>query len=240
MFVILFRVITTFIVVLFLIRFMGKRQIGELQPFELVITLIVADVATMPMSQPSTPLLYGIIPLIALVIMQYLLSFLSRKSIGFRKLINGKPVIVIDNNGINYENLKSLNMSINDLQEALRGCAVYNFDMVQYAIIETNGKTSVILKSDEEPPSRLDLKIKTEENSLPILLVAEGKFIEENLKVVKINKEKILKILAQNGYNKIEKILFLNIDNNGKMYIQPKNQKFIIYKYENFKGGKNW
>jgi len=240
MYVILFRVIITFIIVLILIRFMGKRQLGELQPFELVITLIVADVATLPMSEPSMPLLNGLIPLIALVLLQYFMSVLSTKSIKFRKLVNGKPIIVIDGNGINYENLKALNMSIDDLQEALRSCQVYNFDMVQYAIIETNGKTSVVFKSYYDFVSKSDMNIDVLENSLPLLLISEGKFMNENLQIVGLTEKEIIKFVKDNGYKNIDDILFMNIDNNGKVYLQPKKGKYQTIIYENFKGGNNW
>ena len=116
-FTIIIRSLIIYIIVLFLIRLMGKRQIGEMQPFELVITLVIADLATIPMGEPAIPLIHGIIPLITLVCLHFLLSFLMRKSLYFRKLINGLPVILIGPDGIDFKALRKLNMNFNDLQE---------------------------------------------------------------------------------------------------------------------------
>src|SRR5690606_14932664 len=121
--------------VLILLRIMGKRQIGEMQPYELVITLIIADLATVPMSETALPILHGIIPLVTLCIIHYFLSFLTRKSLYIRKLINGKPVIVIGPNGIDYSALKMLNMNFSDLQESLRTAGYFNLEEVLYAIV---------------------------------------------------------------------------------------------------------
>ena len=131
-------------------------------------------------------------------------------------------------------------MSITDLQEALRSCQVYNFDMVQYAIIETNGKASVILKSEYEFASRSDLNIKIAENALPLLIISEGKFIEENLKITNLSCDEVLSFINSNGIKSINEILFMNIDNNGKVFLQPKKGKYKTLKLKNFKGGKNW
>ena len=239
MFIILLRVTIIFFVVLLLIRLMGKRQIGELQPFELVIMLIFADIATMPMADMSVPLLNAVIPLVTLVLLQFFLSFLARKSLFFRKIINGKPVVVIDPNGIIFENLKALNMTIDDLTEALRGCNVSSFDQVQYALIETNGKASVILKSANSPATCQDLKLTTEETTLPIILVSDGKINKENLQLANIDLDFILNVLKKAKIKDLQSVLVMTIDNSGKIYIQAKKQNCQVINV-NFKGGENW
>ena len=118
MLILLFRCLIIYFIVLVVFRMMGKRQLGELQPFEFVITLIIADLATIPMSEINIPLLHGLIPLLTLSVMHFLISFLARKSIAMRKLFNGKPVIVINSSGIDYEALRKRNMNFNDLSEA--------------------------------------------------------------------------------------------------------------------------
>ena len=239
MFTTLIRVIIIYLVVLALVRLMGKRQIGELQPFELVIMLIFADLATIPMTDSSVPLLLGIIPLVTLVLLQYFLSLVSRKSIFFQNLINGKPVIVIGPNGIIYQNLKALNMSIDDLQEALRGCNVSNFDEVQYAIIETNGKMSVILKKANSPVTNEDMNIQGTENTFPITLVDDGKYNKENMELAKVDNNFISSILSKQNIKSIKDVLVLNIDNNGKIYLQTKKENCKSIQID-FNGGNNW
>ena len=144
MLVLFIRVQIIYFVVLLFLRIMGKRQIGEMQPYELVITLIIADLATVPMSDANIPLLNGILPLAILVILHYSITMLTRKSIFLRKLISGQPVVIISPDGINYQALKKLNMNLHDLQESLRQCNYFDFEQIRYAIIETNGKMSII------------------------------------------------------------------------------------------------
>ena len=142
-FTVFIRAVIIFVIVLVMVRLMGKRQIGEMQPFELVITLIIAEIACIPMSNVAIPLSHGIIPILTLVVLHFLLSFLARKSLRLRRVISGNPIVVIDTNGINYQNLKKMNMNINDLIEALRSGGDFNLEEIRYAIFETNGKLCV-------------------------------------------------------------------------------------------------
>ena len=127
MFVVFLKSVITFIVVFFVIRLMGKRQLGEMQPFELVITLIIAEVACIPMNDPYIPIYYGLIPIFTLATLHILLSLLSRKSIKARKVLSGSSVIVIDKSGINYANMKKMNMNVDDLIEAVRTAGYVDF-----------------------------------------------------------------------------------------------------------------
>ena len=124
------------IIVLFSVRIMGKRQIGDMQPFELVATLIIADLACVPMSDVSIPIFYGVVPLLSLVVLHHIFTLINRKSVFFRKLFNGKPIIVIDKNSIDYKALKLLNMTLNDLTEGLRANGCFDISDVEYAIVE--------------------------------------------------------------------------------------------------------
>ena len=184
MLVLFIRVQIIYFVVLLFLRIMGKRQIGEMQPYELVITLIIADLATVPMSDANIPLINGILPLAILVILHYSITMLARKSIIFRKIVSGQPVIVISPDGINYEALKKLNMNLHDLQESLRQCNYFYFDQIQYAIIETNGKISVVPKSQYAPATAQDVDAQTEKAELPILIITDGKIMKDNLNVL--------------------------------------------------------
>ena len=181
MITLILRSTIVYCIVLFAVRIMGKRQIGDLQPFELVVTLIIADLACVPISDTTIPIVFGVVPLLTLVVIHYLFTFLNRKSIFFRKLLNGKPIIVITPNGIDYKSLKKLNMTLNDLTEGLRGNQCFNIDSVAYAIVETNGNISVLLKSQMQPVNNEDMKIKTEKSTLDVILINDGKILEENI-----------------------------------------------------------
>lgn len=229
------RSLILYILILILLRIMGKRQLGEMQPYELVITLIFADLATVPMSDTALPLIHGIIPLLTLVCIHYLLSLLERKSIYLRKLINGKPIILIDPKGINYKNLKKCNMNFNDLQEALRSNGNFTLEEVLYAIMQTNGTLSVLTRSENNPINPKSVNIEVEENSLPIIIVSEGKIIKENAKIAKIDQNYITENIKSLGFNSIDELLVLTLTSNGKLYVQGKTGIFKT-KDINFKG----
>ena len=141
---------------------MGKRQIAQMQPFELVITLIIADLATIPMADISIPLINGIVPLIVLAILHFGITFISCKWLPTRKFFNGKPVVLVDSNGIVEEALDKLNVNINDILEACRYAGYMSLADVQFVIMETNGNISIIPNSDNTPVTREDLNIKSE------------------------------------------------------------------------------
>ncbi len=235
-FTIILRSIIIYILVLFLLRIMGKRQIGQMQPYEFVVTLIIADLATVPMSDTALPLLHGIIPLLTLVCIHYLFTFLEKKSINLRKALNGKPVILIDPNGINYENLKQCNMNFNDLQENLRTAGYFNLDEILYAIIQTNGSISVLPKAQYAPLNASSLDISIEPASLPIIVVAEGKLVKENAKLAKIDEETIIQKLTKIGFKSIKEVLIMTLNTEGKIFVQKYNEQATTAQMENYTG----
>lgn len=239
MLTLLVRVVLIYSIVFFVFRLMGKRQLGQLQPFEFVITLIIADLATIPMSEINIPIVHGIVPLVTISILHFLISFLSRKSIKLRKFFNGKPIVVINPNGVNYNELKRLNMDFNDLCESLREANYFSLDQVQYAIIETNGKLTVLPNADNSPITTSDLQIKKEKPALPIMLVCDGTIIKENMQIAKVDDEFLQNNIKKAGAFKTKEVLLATIDNNGKMFIQAKNKKSVSIQ-TNFKGGENW
>ncbi len=219
------RSIIIYCIVLVAVRLMGKRQIGDMQPFELVVTFIIADLACIPMSDVSIPIVFGIIPLLTLVVLHHILSLINRKSIIFRKILNGKPIIVIDKQGINYKALKKLNMTLNDLTEGLRASQCFNLQDVAYAIVETNGNISVLLKSSISPISCQDMKIKKDEVSLNVILVNDGKLVKDNLINLNLTSEFIDKIIAKENTKSINDVLILTVNENGEIYYQEKNKE---------------
>lgn len=228
MFTMMFRAIILYAILLIVIRIMGKRQIAQLQPFELVITLIIADLATIPMGETTVPLIHGVVPLLTLVSLHYLMSILSRKSIFLRKLINGKPVIVINPNGIDYKALKLLNMNLNDLCEGLRGAGYFCFEDIGYAIIETNGNMSVLPKAENSPITKKDLNITQEQTTLNVMLINDGKIIKENLDFLGLEQSFLDKILKKQKA-KLKNVLILSINKSGQIYFQQHNQKYVTF-----------
>lgn len=236
-FTLICRSLILYILILFLVRLMGKRQLGEMQPFELVITLIIADLATIPMAETALPLLQGIIPLLTLVCIHYLICMLSRKSLTFRKLFNGKPIILLDPNGINYENLKKVNMNFNDLMEGIHTAGYFNLEELLYVILQTNGSMTVVNRSAFSPVTANDLQIKKENASLPIILITNGKIMKENMRLAKIDEKFIKANLDKAGIKNIKDVIILTLDNNGKIYVQEKNNPFKSFDSNYNKGG---
>ncbi len=227
MFIIFLRVLIIYITVLVFLRLMGKRQIGEMQPYEVVITLIIADLATLPMSDTNIPLLNGILPLAILVLVHYVITLLTRKNIKIRRLMSGRPVIVIGPNGIDYKALKELNMNIDDLLESIRQCNYYSFDQVLYAIIETNGKMSVIPTSASAPATAQDVKADNPPAVLPHIIISDGRLIKDEVKTAKLDNKKVHAILNHLGLN-IKELLILSIDDDNKIYYQAKGKEYHI------------
>ena len=199
---------------------MGKRQLGEMQPYELVITLLIADIASLPMTQTSMPILFSVIPLTALVIIHFIVSMLSRKSIIMRRVINGKPVLVVTPDGVQFQALKELNMTIDDLMEGIRSCDYFNIEDVLYAIVETNGTINVIPKIASENVTNENLKLQLPESTLPMMLVTSGKIISKNLQITQKDPQFVLDIIDKANIKSIKDVLLLTIDPEGKVYIQ--------------------
>ena len=217
---------------------MGKRQIGEMQPFELVITLIIADLATIPMAETQLPLIQGIIPLLTLVCVHYFICLLSRKSVAFRKLFSGKPVILVDPDGVNFENLRKVNMNFNDLTEGIHNAGYFNLEELLYVILQTNGTMAIVNRAPFSPLTANDMNIQKDQASLPMIIVTKGKILKENMKLANIDENFINQEVSKVGINNIKDIMLLTLNNTGKIYVQPKNGKFSTIQ-SNYNGG-NW
>ncbi len=236
----LIRSILIYLLILFVIRVMGKRQVGEMQPFEFVITLIVADLACIPMSELSVPLVHGIVPMLALLVLHFFICFLSRKSMKIRYLISGKPAIIVTPSGIDYQELKKLNMTLDDLIESMRGCNIFAVDEIAYAIIETNGKMCIIPKAMSMPVTREDMKIQDVQSTLPINIIMDGKLMNDNVKIAGIDDAFIFDCIKKANAKTIKEILLLSLDNEGKIFIQTKNAKKYMTFNVQYNGGNRW
>ena len=217
MIIIFIRSTVTYIILLILMRLMGKRQIGEMQPFELVITLLIAELACIPMSDVSVPLIYGIVAIIAVFILHQIFSNLEQLSVVTKRIISGKPALVLNKNGVDFTELKRNNLGVEDLIESMRSAGYFSLDSLDYAIYESNGKLSVQEKQNSEGNS-----------SLPLLIIDCGKIIKKNLKLINMTASDIEEITKKHGYA-IKNIGVLTIDGNGKVYMQRQNEKYTTF-----------
>ena len=217
------RSIILYIIVLVVMRLMGKREIGQLQPFELAISIMIADLASLPMSDSGIPITNGIIPILGLLVMHLIISIINMKSIKGRGIICGKPSILIYRGRIDEKVLKKERFTINELEERLRGNNIVNIGDVEYAILETNGQVTVIQKPDKRNTIPADFNIQPEYEGIPYDLVIDGKIMYDNLKQIGKNYEWLRKQV--NKFNiKPEEALLVTLDGKGQMFCQSKSK----------------
>lgn len=228
MVIIFIRSLTTFIVLLIVMRLMGKRQIGEMQPFELVITLLIAELACIPMADISVPLVYGIAAILAVFILHQLLSVIEQSGQFAKRIISGKPSLVLNKNGVDFTELRRNNMDVEDLIESMRSAGYYSLDDLDYAIFESNGKLSAKEKPDYDE----------KKTSLPLLIVGEGKVVKKNLYLIGKNEEWLKKTLNGNGAKNNKQVGVMTVDGNGKVYFQKEKEKFKTFNVD--LGGVKW
>lgn len=219
------RTLILYIFVVVVMRIMGKRQIGQLQPFELAIAIMISELAAVPMQNTGIPLINGIIPILTLLIAQVVISFFSLKSIKARSIICGRPSILIENGIIREDQLKKEMYTLNDLLEQLRITNTPNIADVEFAILETNGQLSVIPKSQKRAVNAQDLKIPTEYEGIPLDLIVDGNINYENLKKSNLDEVWLQKELHKLGAGDIKNILFASLDSQGNLYWQQKESK---------------
>jgi uncharacterized membrane protein YcaP (DUF421 family) len=216
------RTILLYIIVLIVMRLMGKREIGQLQPFELAISIMIADLASTPMADTGIPITNGIIPILALLVMHLLISMINMKSIKARSILCGKPSILIYRGKINEKVLKQERFTVNELEERLRGNNIINIGDVEYAILETSGQITVIEKPEKRNVTLGDLKINAEYEGIPYDLVVDGKVMYENLKILNKDYNWLKKQVSKFGIEP-KQALIVTIDGKGEIFCQEKS-----------------
>ena len=207
----LFRTIVLYLVVIFSLRIMGKRQIGELQPGELVITILISECAAAPIQDLNRPVISGIVSIFSLVILEITLSFLTMKIPFFRKLIDGTPVIVIANGKIQQQTMKKLRLSIEDLTNTLRQKGYFNLEDIAYCIVETDGNLSILPAPKETPATAKMVGYQQKNCGLPCVIVADGKINHKFLKECNMTTDDINKIAKKEKVT-LENIFILSAD----------------------------
>jgi uncharacterized membrane protein YcaP (DUF421 family) len=205
-----------YIAVLISIRIMGKAEIAQMNSFDLVITLLIAEVAAVPMENNTIPMVYGIASLSGLVFLQTLVSFLALKSRKVARFLMGSPAILIDNGVISYAQLRKERITLDELLEQLRCEGYFNLADVQYAILETDGNLSIVAKSTYKNPPEVEFK------HLPISLILDGRILKEGLKVANKDFNWLYSNLKEHKIEDVRDVLICILDENDKLYIQPR------------------
>ena len=220
MIVTFFRTLIILTTLIVLMRLMGKRQIGEMQPFEFIVTLIIADLACIPMADVSIPLLYGIVAIICVFLVHQILAVLEQRGNLFKRIISGKPSLVINRDGVDMLELKRNNMDVGDLIESMRSAGYFSLDDVSYAIFESNGKLSTMKKEERE----------NQPSSVPVLLISDGKKDQKNIDLIKISLNELNEFLTNNNAQ-LKNTEVMTVDGNGRVYLKTKNRKYQILQF---------
>ena len=229
MVLIMIRTAIVFLVLLLIMRLMGKRQIGEMQPFELVITLLISELACIPMADASVPLLYGAVSIVTIFVLHEIVCLIDLKVKPMKSFISGKPGVVVNKNGIDDYELKRNRLDVTDLIESLRSAGYFSLDSVDYALYEANGTFSALPNPDYEET----------QNSLPVVIVDNGKFDEKNLSFIGLGRSFFETLLKKQGVNSLKRVLVLTADGTGKLYLQVKGEKYRTFRTQ-YPGGKTW
>ncbi|URZ01758.1 DUF421 domain-containing protein [Clostridium felsineum] len=220
MYIIMLRTIILYFLVVLIMRIMGKRQIGQLQPFELVITIMISELASLPMQDPRIPLIHGVIPIVTLLFLEIVLSLLQLKSEKARTVLCGEPTLLINKGKIDISALKSQRVNINDLMEELRLKDYFNVEDIEYAILETSGQISLIPKTHLTNATKQDLSLKVKQESVPVTIILDGKVNIANIKYLNKDAEWLMKELKKNNINSPKDVFLGLIDSKGQFYYQ--------------------
>ena len=215
------RTVILYILLIVGIRIMGKRQVGELEPSELVLALLISDLAAVPMQDFGIPLAAGVIPIITLLCITMILSVLTMKSIRFRVLMCGRPSIVIQDGALRRNEMERNRVTIDELMEELRMQGITDITTIKYAILETNGRLSVLLRAEEQPVTAKQMGIATEDVALPIVIINDGRLLSHNLKICGLNETWLKKQLDAQGVHRVEDVFLMTVDEQNHVFCSP-------------------
>lgn len=220
----LIRTVILYLLIITGVRLMGKRQVGELEPSELVVSLLIADLAAVPMQDFGIPLLTGIIPIFALLSLTMIFSVLTMKNTRFRILMCGKPSIVVKNGMLDQREMQRNRYTVDELFEELRMKGYTDLTRIKYAILETNGQLSVLPYAACQPPDATQLSVKTQESGLPVILISDGRLMEENLHLTGHDRTWLDKQLRKYNCPSLSDVFLLTVDELGKVYCSVRQE----------------
>lgn len=218
------RTIILYLLIIVGIRLMGKRQVGELEPSELVLALIIADLAAVPMQDFGIPLLAGIIPIFTLLCVTMILSVLTMKSIRFRAIICGRPSIIVQDGKLRQAEMRRNRFTVDELTEELRMQSVVDLTTIKYAILETNGRVSVLLRQEEAPLTAVQMNLRPKDPGLPVILINDGRVITHNLKGRGLDESWLKRQLDTHQLQRPDQVYLLTVDEEDRVYCSPKEE----------------
>ena len=224
MLITIIRTVILYALVIFAVRLMGKRTLSEMQTSELVITLLIADIASLPMEDVSKPMLSGIVPTLILVACEIFVSVIMMKSGRFRRLVCGNPVMVIENGVLKQDKMRSLRLTTEDLIIELRQLGVFSLEDVQYCIAETNGKLSVLQKPSKRTPTAEDMEIEIMDTGIEAVVINDGQFLDNSIKLCSTSRKELSNILQKNNTS-LKDVFIMTYDKTGDYNIIKKDKK---------------
>lgn len=225
MIIIFIRSVILYFIVVVIMRIMGKKQIGELQPTELVVALLIADLSSVPMENLNTPIFYGIIPILTLFIVEETFTFIALKSDKARGIIYGKPSILVEHGKIIEKELRKQRFNINDLLEQLRLCGYAAVEDVEFAILETSGELSLVPKAAKSPVTNETLNTHAKDEELPVTVIIDGRILSQNLRLKKLDEAWLNKELTKQKIASPKDVFFAYINDNNQLWYQLKEKK---------------
>ncbi len=218
-----FRTILLYLVLIAVVRLMGKRQIGQMEPAEFVVTMLVANLAAIPMQDGGIPLFSGFVPIVTVLGVELVLSALSMKSVRLRRILCGKPVILVENGNILQKNLKKTRITLDELTGHLREKDVLDLQSVQYAILETNGNVSVFPYPKEKPASAKEAGVQVKKQYLPVTIVSDGEVMGKNLMKAGKDMNWVQRVLQERQAT-VENTWLLTVDGSDRIVFYRKEE----------------
>ena len=218
-----FRTIILYLLLVVGLRLSGKRQIGEREPIELVLTLLISDLASVPMQDFGIPLLNGVVPILALIAMSTLFSCVSLRNVRFRSLVCGEPALIIKDGRIRQEVMRHNRLTLDELLEELRGQGVLDINSVKYAVLETSGHLSVLLRADQQPLTARQMAVAVEDDVLlPTVVINDGRVMDQNLRLAGRDENWLRQQLQKRKIRRPQDVFLLTVDEGGSVVCQLK------------------
>ncbi len=222
--VILFNSAVIYAVLVIFMRLMGKRQLGELEPSELIVTILISEVSATPIVDPRKPLYYGVVPAATLFALELVLSLLMTRSVRLRGLLAGKPALLIRHGRIDQKQMRRNRFTPDELAEALRTQGVLDLNEVEYAILETDGQLNVIVDPGSRPVTAAQMNIQTQDAGYPVIVINEGRVLTNNLKILGKDEKWLEKYLRSQGLSSPKDVYMMTADMAGGTFLSPKDK----------------
>lgn len=223
--IVLIRTVILYLIVLFVIRIMGKAELSKMSPFQLIVVFMIAELASIPIESPDVSMITGVAAIFTLMFLQVLISFISLRSEKFKKIFSGRPSVLIDKGEINVKEMRALRITINDLMEQLRIGGAPSINDVDFAVMESNGELSIIQKAEKRPLTAEDASIAADSEVMPAVFISDGIIYYENIRNSGWTAERMLMKLASLGIDDTSSVFLVFCDGKGKLHVYMPDSK---------------